>query len=292
MQGRLQQAEADAAALRRMVRLLKSGGGSAAPSPALSPALADAGPDDGEASGSAAWPANGLRRRRWEGKVDSEAEQSLCEDAALADGEDSCRALSSSPSLQRGKQGASGAPAAATAAGSAFLEEQVQSLAAALRRVQRRNRELAAQLAAASAGPSGGSTVGDQLVLVQQQQLQQHEVSGLAAENAALRRQAEEAEAEAGRAQWELHRQQAEARALHSQVVEVRCERCLGVPLQGESEDPAPCVCATDCSVLQSALLPALSCCRLCVIAGDGCAERCRPGPTAAAAVALTYIRR
>ena len=109
----------------------------------------------------------------------------------------------------------------------------MQSLSAALRRLQRQNRELAAQLAAVDSGyagnalvPAGGPPEGAQALAVQglaaaDVAALQHEVSGLAAENAALRRQLAEAEEEAGRAQFAMHQQQAEARALHSQVVEV-----------------------------------------------------------------------
>lgn len=238
LEERLAQAEADGASLRRMVRMLKYGD-SAAPSPAPA-SLAGAASEGG--AGSVARPGARSRAGRqaaagtparlgsWEQEGEEEAEAAEQQgfggssDSGSSDEAEARQAPQGRGGVKRGGGGGGGSPSRH------FLEEQVQSLTAALRRLQRQNRELSAQLEAA--GPVAGSAAAGALVPAADAQLAlqpaagvsalQQECSSLAAENAALRRQLAEAEEEAGRAQWAMHQQQAEARALHSQVVEVR----------------------------------------------------------------------
>lgn len=217
LQQRLAAAEADGAALRRMVRLLKSGGDSAAPSPSAPAAVGMA--------GSAARPRSRARSAHQAGDGDdAELQQQQLDDGSNSGSSDEAQ--------ERRQQGAGGSAkrnggSDSTARQARFLEEQVQSLTAALRRLQLQNRELAAQLAAAGGAAAAQGTLALQPVgTAAAAAAELHaEVSGLAAENAALRRQLAEAEEEAGRAQQCMHQQQTEARALHSQVVEVSQER-------------------------------------------------------------------
>lgn len=263
LQGRLEQAEGEAASLRRMVRMLKYGD-SAAPSPM-------AGTAEGLPSPAAPGGAGMARRRQHQrpsrsaaavaagiaGRGDvsdsgssGEGEGRPSQAATPAAGADSCSSsssgvdgeasscsASSSPARQHrrrqdsGRRG--GGRASAGDVRGRFLEDQVQSLTAALRRLQRQNRDLSAQLSGAGDPAAGGSSrgalvpmpAGAQGALHQSEAAGalalRHELSGLAAENAALRRQLQDAEAEAGHSQWRMQQQQAEARALHAQVVEV-----------------------------------------------------------------------
>lgn len=214
LEERLAQAEADGASLRRMVRMLKYGD-TAAPSPAPGDAAADSGAQRGGRSrsgtGSPMPPSAVARLAAWQ----QGEEAADAEDEQQYDGSSSENGSSDNGLEQQRRRGGSSRQAQ-------FLEEQVQSLTAALRRLQRQNRELLAQLAAAPATAAGALVpAGDAQLVPAGAAALQVEVSSLAAENAALRRQLEEAEEEAGRAQVQMHQQQAEARALHSQVVEV-----------------------------------------------------------------------
>lgn len=242
LEERLAQAEADGASLRRMVRMLKYGD-STAPSPAP-PSLAG-GSEGG--TGSAARPGMRSRARRQDDEEEEEAAGQQAygghSDSGSSDEAEARQTPQGRGTVKRGSGAGAGSPS------HRFLEEQVQSLTAALRRLQRHNRKLSAQLEAA--GPAGGPAAGTLVPaadsqLEQQQQAPaavsalQQEVSSLAAENAALRRQLAEAEEEAGRAQWAMHHQQAEARALHSQVVEVRW---LGLAAHGCELGSIVCAC-------------------------------------------------
>lgn len=225
LEERLAQAEADGASLRRMVRVLKCGD-SAAPSP-VPGSLAGGG------EGSAARPGARIRLAAWQQEGEEPVERQLQQ----GDGSGSNSGSSDEAEEEEERQQAQpGRGSVKRGVGSSrggshshrFLEEQVQSLTAALRRLQRQNRELLAQLEAAGPAAAAGALVpaaDGQLALQQAPPAElsalQLEVSSLAGENAALRRQLAEAEEEAGRAQWAMHQQQAEARALHSQVVEV-----------------------------------------------------------------------
>lgn len=253
LQGRLEQAEAEAASLRRMVRMLKYGD-SAAPSPM-------AGAAGGMPSPAALGAATVARRhKQLPSRPAATAATVSADNADFSDSGSSCPPRAEAPTAHPGTTGSSsGADGASGGSASSsparqqqdssrraggrtggsdararFLEEQVQSLTAALRRMQHQNRDLSAQLSEAGGPADGGARKGALLPLaavgrgaLQQQEAAggaslRHELSGLAAENAELRRQLEEAEAEAGRAQWRMQQQQAEARVLHSQVVEVR----------------------------------------------------------------------
>lgn len=237
LEERLAQAEADGASLRRMVRMLKYGD-SAAPSPA--PPSLTGGSEGGAGSAARARSRTGrqataagtpARLAGWQQDEDEEADgeqqaHAVHSDSGSSDEAEARQAQQSRGTVKRGGGGSGGSPSLR------FLEEQVQSLTAALRRLQRQNRELSAQLEAA--GTATGPAVAGALVPAADGQLAvlgqapaavsalQQEVTSLAAENATLRRQLAEAEEEAGQAQWAMHQQQAEARALHSQVVEVR----------------------------------------------------------------------
>lgn len=261
LQGRLEQAEAEAASLRRMVRMLKYGD-SAAPSPmagaaASLPAVAAGGgastvrrwqrPDRSAAAGEVPTFAGGVS----DSGSSCEAEEQPPHAAAPAaqanssassssggDGEASGGSASSGPAPQQRRRRDASRRSGGRTNGSdtraRFLEEQVQSLTAALRRLQRQNRDLSAQLAETGPPAADGSSRGAPVPMpagslhpreAAGALALRHELSGLASENAALRRQLGEAEAEAGRAQRRMQQQQAEARSLHAQVVEVS-ERC------------------------------------------------------------------
>ena len=92
----------------------------------------------------------------------------------------------------------------------AFLEEQVQSLSAAVQRLQQQNRQLR-------------SGAGEQESTGQQQQ----ELGMLRAENSALRRGLRQAEEEASEAQQEVCRLKLEAQGLLAEVAQVGQGYCL-----------------------------------------------------------------